>query len=64
MQAQLIALDWGTSSLRAYKLGPAGCVLEQRALAFGIMHLPSEPRVIAGVLCSDCLLYTSDAADE
>ena len=28
MQAQLIALDWGTSSLRAYKLGPAGTVLE------------------------------------
>ncbi|MCF5543419.1 2-dehydro-3-deoxygalactonokinase [Pseudomonas salomonii] len=62
MQAQLIALDWGTSSLRAYKLGPSGCVLEQRALAFGIMHLPSEPRVIAGVLCSDGFELAFDAA--
>ena len=41
MQAQLIALDWGTTSLRAYKLGPEGQVLEQRALARGIMQLPS-----------------------
>ena len=62
MQAQLIALDWGTSSLRAYKLGPAGEVLEQRSLAFGIMHLPKEPRVIAGVLCSDGFELAFDAA--
>ena len=53
MPAQLIALDWGTSSLRAYKLGPGGQVLEQRSLASGIMHLPSEPRLIAGVHCCD-----------
>ncbi|MEG3012699.1 MAG: 2-dehydro-3-deoxygalactonokinase, partial [Pseudomonas sp.] len=46
MPAQLIALDWGTSSLRAYKLGPGGQVLEQRSLASGIMHLPCEPRLI------------------
>ncbi len=62
MQAQLIALDWGTSSLRAYKLGPAGKVLDQRALAFGIMHLPSEPRHIAGVCCSDGFELAFDAA--
>ena len=62
MQAQLIALDWGTSSLRAYKLGPAGKVLEQRTLAFGIMHLPSEPREIAGVRCSDGFELAFDAA--
>ena len=62
MQAQLIALDWGTSSLRAYKLGPAGKVLDQRALAFGIMHLPSEPRDIAGVRCSDGFELAFDAA--
>ncbi|NVL43762.1 2-dehydro-3-deoxygalactonokinase, partial [Pseudomonas syringae pv. actinidiae] len=29
MQAQLIALDWGTTSLRAYRLGEHGQVLEQ-----------------------------------
>ncbi|EFQ66122.1 2-dehydro-3-deoxygalactonokinase [Pseudomonas lactucae] len=62
MQAQLIALDWGTSSLRAYKLGPAGVVLEQRSLASGIMHLPSEAREIAGVLCSDGFELAFDAA--
>ncbi|WP_455823092.1 2-dehydro-3-deoxygalactonokinase [Pseudomonas graminis] len=62
MQAQLIALDWGTSSLRAYKLGPGGVVLDQRALASGIMHLPSEPREIAGVRCSDGFELAFDAA--
>ena len=62
MQAQLIALDWGTSSLRAYKLGPAGVVLEQRSLGCGIMHLPSEPRDIAGVRCSDGFELAFDAA--
>ena len=61
MQAQLIALDWGTSSLRAYKLGPAGVVLEQRSLGWGIMHLPSEPRDIAGVRCSNGFELAFDA---
>ena len=62
MQAQLIALDWGTSSLRAYKLGPAGVVLEQRSLATGIMHLPTESREIAGVLCTDGFELAFDSA--
>ena len=62
MQAQLIALDWGTSSLRAYKLGLAGVVLEQRALAWGIMHWPSEPRDIAGVRCGNGFELAFDAA--
>ncbi|AIG03976.1 putative 2-dehydro-3-deoxygalactonokinase [Pseudomonas fluorescens] len=62
MPAQLIALDWGTSSLRAYKLGPDGQVLEQRSLASGIMHLPCEPRLIAGVYCSDGFELAFDAA--
>lgn len=38
---RLIALDWGTSSLRAYRLGANGVVLEQRALPWGIMNLPT-----------------------
>ena len=62
MPAQLIALDLGTSSLRAYKLGPAGVVLEQRALASGIMHLPTEARAIAGVRCTDGFELAFDAA--
>ena len=39
-QTQLIALDWGTSSLRAYRLGAAGRVLELRSLPWGVMKLP------------------------
>ena len=53
MQAQLIALDWGTTSLRAYKLAAGGVVLEQRALSSGIMQLPKTPRVIQGGECAD-----------
>ncbi|HEY0288686.1 MAG TPA: 2-dehydro-3-deoxygalactonokinase [Pseudomonas sp.] len=62
MQAQLIALDWGTTSLRAYRLGERGRVLEQRALSAGIMQLPSTPRLIAGALCSDGFELAFDLA--
>jgi 2-dehydro-3-deoxygalactonokinase len=53
MLAQLIALDWGTTSLRAYKLAAGGVVLEQRALSSGIMQLPKTPRIINGRECAD-----------
>jgi 2-dehydro-3-deoxygalactonokinase len=37
----LIALDWGTTSLRAYLLGDSGTtVLDERAEPWGVMHLP------------------------
>jgi 2-dehydro-3-deoxygalactonokinase len=62
MQAQLIALDWGTTSLRAYRLGPHGQVLEQRSLGAGIMQLPTSPRQIAGHLCSDGFELAFDEA--
>jgi 2-dehydro-3-deoxygalactonokinase len=62
MQAQLIALDWGTTSLRAYRLGENGRVLEHRALSAGIMQLPSTPRVIAGRMCSDGFELAFDQA--
>ncbi|PFH09230.1 2-dehydro-3-deoxygalactonokinase [Collimonas sp. PA-H2] len=39
-QTRLIALDWGTSSLRAYRLGAEGQRLELRALPWGVMQLP------------------------
>jgi 2-dehydro-3-deoxygalactonokinase len=38
----LIALDWGTSSLRAYLLASDGTVLESRAENWGIMHVPDN----------------------
>jgi 2-dehydro-3-deoxygalactonokinase len=37
---RLVALDWGTSSLRAYLLGDDGDVLQERAEPWGIMRLP------------------------
>lgn len=39
--ARLLALDWGTSSLRAYRLGEGGAVLEQRQRPWGLLHLPA-----------------------
>lgn len=39
MKTHLIALDWGTSSLRAYRLGAAGETLEERSLPLGVMQL-------------------------
>ncbi len=38
-ETALVALDWGTSTLRAYRLGPGGAVLEHRALPAGIQRL-------------------------
>lgn len=40
---RLVALDWGTSSLRAYRLGDGARVLELRHRPWGIMHLPPAP---------------------
>ncbi|SAK71925.1 2-keto-3-deoxy-galactonokinase [Caballeronia calidae] len=37
----LIALDWGTTSLRAYLLGADGLALDTRASSAGIMKLPT-----------------------
>lgn len=62
MQAQLIALDWGTTSLRAYRLGENGRVLEHRSLSAGIMQLPTTPRLIAGQLCADGFELAFDEA--
>jgi len=39
--SRLIALDWGTTSLRAYRLGDDGVVLDNRSLPWGIMNLPT-----------------------
>jgi 2-dehydro-3-deoxygalactonokinase len=35
----MIAIDWGTSSFRAYRLGADGGVLERRSAALGIMQV-------------------------
>ncbi|WP_448106780.1 2-dehydro-3-deoxygalactonokinase [Pseudomonas azerbaijanoccidentalis] len=62
MLAQLIALDWGTTSLRAYKLAEDGQVLEQRSLSSGIMQLPKAPRIINGRECTDGFELAFDEA--
>jgi 2-dehydro-3-deoxygalactonokinase len=49
-EARLIALDWGTTSLRAYLLGDGGKVLERRAEPLGILNVPD--RDFAGVLAA------------
>jgi 2-dehydro-3-deoxygalactonokinase len=40
---RLVALDWGTSALRAFRLDNQGQVLEQRHRPWGIMNLPPAP---------------------
>ncbi|RZA04347.1 MAG: 2-dehydro-3-deoxygalactonokinase, partial [Proteobacteria bacterium] len=62
MQPQLVALDWGTSSLRAYLLGPDGHVLDQRSLDRGIMQLSTIPRTICGESTNDGFELTFDEA--
>ncbi|TLV12820.1 2-dehydro-3-deoxygalactonokinase [Klebsiella indica] len=61
-QSRLLALDWGTTSLRAYRLGDNGQQLECRELPYGIMKLPEhkEGRIAAFretffTACSDWL---------
>ena len=44
---RIIALDWGTTSLRAYLLGEGGLVLDRRSEALGILQIPE--RDFAGV---------------
>jgi 2-dehydro-3-deoxygalactonokinase len=54
--ARLIALDWGTSSLRAYLLGEAGAILEARNSALGIMRVEGGKFALAfEEVCGDWL---------
>ncbi|MBN8494004.1 MAG: 2-dehydro-3-deoxygalactonokinase, partial [Burkholderiales bacterium] len=39
-QPALLALDWGTSSLRASLLGAGGRLLDSRHRPWGLLHLP------------------------
>ncbi|ACL59666.1 2-dehydro-3-deoxygalactonokinase [Methylobacterium nodulans] len=44
----MIAIDWGTSSARAYRLDPAGAIRESRETGSGILHVP--PMTFAAAL--------------
>jgi 2-dehydro-3-deoxygalactonokinase len=48
----LIAVDWGTSSLRAALVGPDGAALERRGTADGIMAMAGRayPEVLSGLV--------------
>lgn len=53
---RLIALDWGTSNLRASLLDAGGAVLETRAAASGVMAVPERQFAEAlTTLCGDWL---------
>ena len=58
-EAALVALDWGTSSLRGFRIDAAGLVLEERASPHGIQHLPGAGaagfRAAFATLCGDWL---------
>ncbi len=49
--ARLVGVDWGTSSLRAYLLGPDGAVLDRRACQRGILTV--EDGDFASVLADE-----------
>src|SRR5262245_47552361 len=40
MYSSCIAVDWGTSNRRAWALGPAGRLLEERADSAGLLAVP------------------------
>jgi len=42
MHPVLLALDWGTTSLRAFLLAPDGTVLDRQRLALGILKVPDN----------------------
>ncbi|HWP11384.1 MAG TPA: 2-dehydro-3-deoxygalactonokinase, partial [Ramlibacter sp.] len=51
---QLIALDWGTSSLRAALLDSQGTVLQERSLPRGILTVaPGEFPAVFASACGD-----------
>jgi 2-dehydro-3-deoxygalactonokinase len=35
----LVAIDWGTSTARAYRMDAGGCVLERRGIPLGVKHV-------------------------
>lgn len=56
---RLIALDWGTSSLRAFLMGDGGVLLDSKAAPYGIMQLPEGGFAAAfAEVTSDWLLAT------
>lgn len=55
----LVALDWGTSSLRAFRMDASGAVLERRSSGEGIQNLPAPGHdgfeQVFAAICGDWL---------
>ena len=51
-RSELIAVDWGTSNLRAWRLDAQGAILDQRRSDQGLLHVPTAggPEAFAQVL--------------
>jgi 2-dehydro-3-deoxygalactonokinase len=60
MTRPLIAVDWGTSSLRAARIGADGAVLEERSSPRGILTVPAGG--FAAVLHDTCGDWLADPA--
>lgn len=52
MTGGIVGVDWGTSSLRAARIGPEGAVLEERSSTRGILTVPAGG--FEGVLHETC----------
>lgn len=61
--AGLIGLDWGTTSLRAYRMDAAGRVLETRQRPWGIMRLPQVSEGLAAPGAGFELAFTETCGD-
>lgn len=62
-ETKLIGLDWGTSSLRAYRFAADGSVRERRERAQGITSIPDGAfRAVFESTCGDWLRDAPDAA--
>ena len=51
-RARLIALDWGSSSLRAFLMGPGGMVLDQRSTGQGSSAMDGQGALYAAALAN------------
>jgi 2-dehydro-3-deoxygalactonokinase len=57
LSPRLVALDWGTSSLRAWRLGDGGTVLAEKSAPLGILKVPKGDFAAAyREVCGDWLV--------
>lgn len=62
MSPRLVALDWGTSALRAWLLGDGGAVLGEKSAPLGILKVPNgDFAAVFRDVCGDWLAHTRPA---